>query len=55
MPLGGTPHFGKHLAMDLYDFPALLPRWHDFLTLKAELDPHGRFENRWLGELFANR
>ncbi|MFM5228452.1 D-arabinono-1,4-lactone oxidase [Aeromonas media] len=55
VPLGGTPHFGKHLAMDLYDFPALLPRWHDFLALKAELDPHGRFENRWLGELFATR
>ncbi|MGS3141234.1 D-arabinono-1,4-lactone oxidase [Aeromonas sanarellii] len=55
VPLGGTPHFGKHLAMDLYDFPALLPRWHDFLALKRELDPHGRFENRWLGELFADR
>ncbi|MGL5813016.1 MAG: D-arabinono-1,4-lactone oxidase [Aeromonas sp.] len=55
VPLGGTPHFGKHLAMDLYDFPALLPRWHDFLALKAELDPHGRFENRWLSDLFANR
>ena len=55
VPLGGTPHFGKHLAMDLYDFPALLPRWHDFLALKRELDPHGRFENRWLGELFANK
>lgn len=25
--------------MDLYDFPALLPRWHDFLALKGELDP----------------
>lgn len=55
VPLGGIPHFGKHLAMDLYDFPALLPRWHDFLALKRELDPHGRFENRWLGDLFANR
>lgn len=32
VPLGGIPHFGKHLAMDLYDFPALLPRWHDFLA-----------------------
>jgi len=55
VPLGGIPHFGKHLAMDLYDFPALLPRWHDFLALKRELDPHGRFENRWLSDLFANR
>ncbi len=55
VPLGGIPHFGKHLAMDLYDFPALLPRWHDFLALKRELDPHGRFENRWLGDLFTNR
>ena len=55
VPLDGIPHFGKHLAMDLYDFPALLPRWHDFLALKRELDPHGRFENRWLGALFANR
>ncbi|MGL6383443.1 D-arabinono-1,4-lactone oxidase [Aeromonas caviae] len=55
VPLGGIPHFGKHLAMDLYDFPDLLPRWHDFLALKRELDPHGRFENRWLGDLFANR
>ncbi|MCR3959289.1 FAD-binding protein [Aeromonas veronii] len=55
VPLGGIPHFGKHLAMDLYDFPALLPRWNDFVVLKAELDPHGRFENRWLSDLFANR
>lgn len=55
VPLGGTPHFGKHLAMDLYDFPALLPRWNDFVALKRELDPHGRFENRWLSDLFANR
>ncbi len=55
VPLGGIPHFGKHLAMDLYDFPALLPRWNDFVALKAELDPHGRFENRWLSDLFANR
>lgn len=55
VPLGGIPHFGKHLAMDLYDFPALLPRWNDFLALKGELDPHGRFENRWLSDLFANR
>ncbi|UBH28497.1 D-arabinono-1,4-lactone oxidase [Aeromonas enteropelogenes] len=55
VPLGGIPHFGKHLAMDLYDFPALLPRWHDFLALKGELDPHGRFENRWLADLFANK
>ena len=55
VPLGGIPHFGKHLAMDLYDFPALLPRWNDFVTLKTELDPHGRFENRWLSDLFANR
>ncbi|USV57205.1 D-arabinono-1,4-lactone oxidase [Aeromonas encheleia] len=55
VPLGGIPHFGKHLAMDLYDFPALLPRWNDFLALKAELDPCGRFENRWLADLFANR
>ncbi|MFM5126929.1 D-arabinono-1,4-lactone oxidase [Aeromonas veronii] len=54
-PLGGIPHFGKHLAMGLYDFPALLPRWNDFVALKAELDPHGRFENRWLSDLFANR
>ncbi|MGY4026675.1 D-arabinono-1,4-lactone oxidase [Aeromonas rivuli] len=53
VPLGGIPHFGKHLAMDLYDFPALLPRWHDFMALKAELDPQSRFENRWLGQLFA--
>ncbi|MCR3961582.1 MULTISPECIES: D-arabinono-1,4-lactone oxidase [Aeromonas] len=55
VPIGGIPHFGKHLAMDLYDFPALLPRWSDFVALKAELDPHGRFENRWLSDLFANR
>ncbi|MGL4250230.1 MAG: D-arabinono-1,4-lactone oxidase [Aeromonas sp.] len=55
VPLGGIPHFGKHLAMDLYDFPALLPRWNDFVALQRELDPHGRFENRWLGDLFANR
>ncbi|MGL5660776.1 MAG: D-arabinono-1,4-lactone oxidase [Aeromonas sp.] len=55
VPLGSIPHFGKHLAMDLYDFPSLLPRWHDFIALQRQLDPHGRFENRWLTLLFANR
>lgn len=51
-PLGGLPHFGKHLATDLYDFPRQLPRWHDFLALRRALDPHGRFLNRWTRDLF---
>ena len=55
VPLGGIPHFGKHFAMDLYHFPALLPRWNEFVALKGKLDPHGRFENRWLSDLFASR
>jgi FAD/FMN-containing dehydrogenase len=49
---GGVPHFGKHLAMDLYDFPSLLPRWHDFIELKQRVDPYSRFDNRWFKKLF---
>ncbi|KUE78779.1 D-arabinono-1,4-lactone oxidase [Aeromonas schubertii] len=51
-PLGGLPHFGKHLVPSLYDFPTRLPRWHDFQALRRELDPSGRLLNPWLRNLF---
>lgn len=52
-PLGGVPHFGKHLALDLYDFARQLPRWNDFVALRQQLDPAGRFSNPWLETLFS--
>jgi FAD/FMN-containing dehydrogenase len=49
----GRPHWGKlhsHTARDLH---ALYPRLGDFLTLRARLDPHGRFLNPYLRDLLG--
>jgi len=48
----GIPHYGKFLSMSRYDFPRLLPKWEDFLRLRAKVDPEGIFLNKFLKELF---
>jgi FAD/FMN-containing dehydrogenase len=47
----GRPHWGKmhsHTARELRD---LYPLWDDFLAVRAQLDPHGRFANDYLRRL----
>lgn len=49
----GRPHWGKLHAHAGTDFAALYPRWKDFLALRAQLDPKGRFLNAHLRTVFG--
>ncbi|MFI4934480.1 MAG: D-arabinono-1,4-lactone oxidase [Caulobacterales bacterium] len=45
---GGRPHWGKLNSLKAADFRTLYPRWQDAMTVRAHLDPTGRFLNRYL-------
>jgi FAD-linked oxidoreductase len=49
----GRPHWGKLHRLTAAELKPRYPRWEDFLTLRARLDPEGRLLNadlrRWLG------
>lgn len=50
----GRPHWGKqHTAPPSY-LRRLYPRWDDFLRIRAELDPAGRFLNPYVRELLLD-
>ncbi|MBO6633832.1 MAG: FAD-binding protein, partial [Parvibaculum sp.] len=46
-------HWGKLNTLNADDFAALYPKWNDFLEVRAELDPEGRFLNPYLREVFG--
>jgi len=48
----GRPHWGKIHTRTAEELRALYPRWDDFLTARARLDPEGRFLNPYLQDLF---
>jgi FAD-linked oxidoreductase len=50
----GRPHWGKLNTLKEPDFRALYPRWDDFIAVRRELDPEGKFLNTYLRELFAS-
>lgn len=50
----GRPHWGKLHSHTAADFAALYPRWNDFLAIRQELDPTGRFLNEHLRSVFGN-
>ncbi len=49
---GGRPHWGKYFGEDLYNWPALYPRWEAFRAVRDALDPHHRFTNAFTSALF---
>jgi FAD-linked oxidoreductase len=49
----GRPHWGKHHGHTAADFAQLYPRWKDFLAVRAQLDPRGRFLNPHLRSVFG--
>ncbi len=50
----GRPHWGKkHSARPPY-LRSLYPRWEEFLDIRAELDPTGRFLNPYLRSLLLD-
>ncbi|SCL55855.1 D-arabinono-1,4-lactone oxidase [Micromonospora peucetia] len=51
--LGGRPHWGKLHWRDAQSLAAAYPRWADFQTLRARLDPHHLFTNPHLTRLLG--
>jgi len=49
----GRPHWGKLNTLQREDFRQLYPRWDDFVALRREIDPQGRFLNPYLSGLFG--
>ena len=50
----GRPHWGKLNTLQQPDFRRLYPRWKDFVEVRREMDPQGRFLNPYLRSLFAS-
>ena len=48
----GRPHWGKLNTLKAGDFAALYPKWKEFLEVRSELDPEGRFLNPYLKSVF---
>ncbi|MBX7254756.1 MAG: FAD-binding protein [Candidatus Hydrogenedentes bacterium] len=51
----GRPHWGKLHSLSSDELEASYPKWGDFHTLRLQLDPHGRFLNPHLRDLFGTR
>jgi FAD-linked oxidoreductase len=49
----GRPHWGKLNTLAASDFASLYPKWKDFLEVRAELDPKGKFLNPYLKKVFG--
>ncbi|TCV93413.1 FAD-linked oxidoreductase [Luteibacter rhizovicinus] len=49
----GRPHWGKLHTVDAADLRSLYPDLERFLRLRNELDPHGKFLNPYLRQLFG--
>jgi FAD/FMN-containing dehydrogenase len=47
----GRPHWGKAHRLAAKELRELYPGWNEFLRVRAELDPDGRFLNEYLQEL----
>jgi FAD-linked oxidoreductase len=53
--VGGRPHWGKLHYLDAGDLAARYPRFDDFVRLRDELDPGGRFANGYLDRVLGSR
>ena len=49
----GRPHWGKLNTLKSSDFRKLYPRWDEFVQVRKEFDPRGKFLNPYLAELFG--
>ncbi len=49
----GRPHWGKLHTLTATELAPLYPRWKDFLAVRAELDPEGKFLNPYLKSVFG--
>lgn len=51
--VGGRPHWGKMHTLDAERLRELYPRFGDFLRVRDETDPGGRFTNPYLERVFG--
>lgn len=51
--VGGRPHWGKMHTLDAAALRELYPRFDDFLAVRAEVDPAGRFTNPYLDRVLG--
>lgn len=49
----GRPHPGKIHTLEAKQLAHLYPRWNDFLRIRSEIDPQGRFLNDHLRRVFG--
>jgi xylitol oxidase len=47
-PFGARPHWAKVFTMETAQIAPLYPRFQDFRALAQELDPKGKFRNRYI-------
>jgi FAD-linked oxidoreductase len=50
---GGRPHWGKQHTLGAQDLAKLYPHWNDFLTVRENLDPEGKFLNAHLAHVLG--
>ena len=48
----GRPHWGKRHTHSARELRELYPQWNRFHTVRARLDPTGRFTNEYLRQLW---
>jgi FAD/FMN-containing dehydrogenase len=49
----GRPHPGKVHTLSAPEFAARYPKWNDFLRVRQEMDPEGKFLNSFLKRVFG--
>jgi L-gulono-1,4-lactone dehydrogenase len=51
--VAGRPHWGKLHSLDAGRLRSLYPRFGDFLGVRAQVDPEGRFSNPYLSRVLG--
>jgi FAD/FMN-containing dehydrogenase len=51
--VGGRPHWGKMHTLDAARLRELYPRFGDFVRIRDEVDPGGRFTNPYLDRVLG--
>ncbi|MFP4547735.1 MAG: D-arabinono-1,4-lactone oxidase [Fidelibacterota bacterium] len=52
---GGRPHWAKRFDAKEQELAKLYERWEDFIKLREEMDPKGKFLNDYLEKLFTKK
>lgn len=50
---GGRPHWAKRFKAGTKELSQIYPKWNDFIALRREMDPEGKFLNGYLKGIFA--